>query len=186
MEAAFAWIGYLFEWLGRFIPRVQIIRATHAGVRFRNGKTAREIKPGLCIYFPLTTEVDIIPVARQTQNLPSQSLLTKDGKQVVVGGVVVYSIRDIVAALSKNWDIADTINDITMVAITQVVTSHTLEHLLSKLTEEVQTELTRVTRKKLAVYGVKVYRTALTDFATCLIINQVGNTNGGTIFTPAA
>ena len=38
-------------------------------------------------------------------------------KQVVVGGVVVYEIKDIVATMGRNWDVADTINDITMVAI---------------------------------------------------------------------
>lgn len=177
MESAFAWLGSLMEWLGAFIPRIKIVRSTHAGVRFRHGRHARELKPGLHVYWPLVTEVEIIPVARQTANLPSQSLLTKDGKQVVVGGVVVYEIRDIVATLSRNWDVADTINDITMVAITDVVTSHDLAYLMENVTGTVQLELTRVTRKKLRHYGVKVYRTALTDFSTAIVIKNIGGSS---------
>lgn len=174
MESAFAWIGSIIEWLGNFIPRVKIVRATHAGVRFRHGKTAEAIKPGLCVYWPIVTEVDIIPVARQTHNLPSQSLTTKDGEKVVVSGVVVYSIKDIVACMAKNWDVSDTINDITMCAITHVITQHTYSHILENITGGIQTELTKETRRKLKSYGVKVVRTALTDFSTALVIKNIG------------
>lgn len=177
MESAFAWIGWIMEWLGSFVPRIKIVRSTHAGVRFRRGKFASELKPGLHIYWPIVTEVEIIPVARQTHNLPSQSLVTRDGKKVVVGGVVVHAIKDIVAALSNNWDVSDTIDDITMCAITQVITSHDYQYLLTNLTGAVQMELTRVTRRKLSAFGVKVYRTALTDFSTCLVIKNIGNTS---------
>jgi regulator of protease activity HflC (stomatin/prohibitin superfamily) len=181
MDSAFAWIGNIVEWIGHFVPRLKIVRSTHAGVRFRHGKHAREIKPGIVIYWPIVTEVDIIPVARQTHNLPSQSLLTKDGKQIVVGGVVVYAIADVVAALANNWDVSDTMNDITMVAITEVVTSHPLDHLMANLTGSIQTELSRVTRRKLKLYGVKVYRTALTDFSTAMVIKNIGGSNGTVI-----
>lgn len=180
MDSAFAWIGNLMEWLGAFIPRVKIVRSTHAGVRFRHGKHAKEVLPGIHIYWPIVTEMEITPVVRQTRNLPSQSLLTKDAKQVVVGGVVVYLIQDIVATLSKNWDVTDTITDVTMVAITEVITTHDLQFLLENLTGEVQKKLTQVARKKLKKYGVKVYWTALTDFSTALIIKNIGN-SGGTV-----
>jgi len=174
MESALAWIGYIAEWFGRFIPRILIVRSTHAGVRYRRGKDARAMLPGLHVYWPLVTEIEVIPVARQTHNLPSQTLLTKDMKRVVLSGVVVYSIRDIVATLSRNWDVSDTINDITMIAITHVITEHTLEYLLEHLVGDVQDELTRVTRRKLATYGVRVFRTALTDFSECIVLKNIG------------
>jgi len=182
MDAAFAWLGQLAEWLGSFIPRIKIVRSTHGGVRFRHGKDAREIKPGIIVYWPIVTEIDVIPVARQTNNLPSQSLMTKDGKTVVVGGVVVYAIADVVACISNNWDVTETINDITMVAITNVITANTLEYLQTNLTKEVLIQLTRETRRRLRPFGVKVYRTALTDFSTCMTIKNIGG-GRGTILT---
>lgn len=175
MESAFAWIGSIVEWFGNFIPRVKIVRSTHGGLRFRRGKIVREIKPGLCVYLPLITEVEIIPVARQTHNLPSQSLLTKDGKQVVVGGVVVYAVKDVVACLSRNWDVSATIDDVTMCCISTIITTHDLEYLLANLTTTVQTALTKETRRKLSPFGVRVYRTALTDFSTCLVVKNIGS-----------
>ena len=178
MDSAFAWIGQIVEWFGKFIPRLAIVRSTHAGVRFRHGSIAKRLGPGLHFYWPIVTEVDIMPVARQTHNLASQSLLTKDGKQVVVGGVVVYEIKDIVAALSKNWDISDTINDITMVAITEIITTHELDYLLGHVTDEVQAKLSQVTRKKLKPFGIRVYRAALTDFSTCMVVKNItGNSS---------
>jgi regulator of protease activity HflC (stomatin/prohibitin superfamily) len=174
MESAFAWVSQLMEWLASFVPRVRIVRSTHAGVRFRHGKTAVAMRPGVHIFWPIVTEVEIIPVARQTHNLPSQSLLTKDGHQVVVGGVVIYAIKDIVATLSRNWDVNDTINDITMVAITEIITSHDLEYIQTNVSDEVQKKLTQVTGKQLRRYGVKVYKTALTDFSTAFILKNIG------------
>jgi len=34
---AFDWIGQIVEWLGRFVPRLLIVRSTHGGVKFRHG-----------------------------------------------------------------------------------------------------------------------------------------------------
>jgi regulator of protease activity HflC (stomatin/prohibitin superfamily) len=184
MEAAFAWLDKLMQALGSIFPRILIIRSTHAGVRFRHGSKASPLLPGLRVYWPLVTEVEVIPTARQTHNLPTQALLTSDGKKVVVSGVVVYSIVDVVATIARNWDVSDTLNDISMVAITKIVTTHTLEYLLQHLTDEVQDKLTHETRRRLRRYGVSVYWTALTDFSECLVIKNISSGGQqGTIIT---
>jgi len=175
MESAFAWLGDVMEWLGKLFPRLLIVRSTHAGVRFRHGKSPQPLPPGLRIYWPLVTEVEVIPTARQTHNLPTQALMTSDGKKVVVSGVVVYRVMDIVSTIARNWDVSDTINDISMVAITKIITTHTLEHLLHHLNDEVQEKLTRETRKKLRRYGVSVYLAAVTDFAECIVIKNISS-----------
>lgn len=174
---ALDWISQLFEWVGRFIPRVQIVRSTHAGVKFRHGKNAKRVGPGLTMYWPIVTEIDVVPVVRQTHNLPTQALMTKDGKKVVVSGVVIFAIADILAYMSKNFDAFDTLNDVSMVTIAQVITTHDYSYLLENLTTEVQAELTKQVRKKLRLYGVRVYRASLTDFATCLVIKNLGGGN---------
>ena len=138
METAFAWLGEIMNWFGKWFPRLLIVRSTHAGVRFRHGKKPEALMPGLRVYWPLVTEVDIIPTARQTHNLPTQALMTSDGKKVVVSGAVVYRIADVLATIARNWDVSDTLNDISMVAITQIVTTHSLQYLLEHLTNEVQ------------------------------------------------
>jgi len=180
MDSAFAWLGDIIQWFGRWIPHLAIIRSTHAGVKFRHGKKAVAMPPGLCFYWPLVTEIEIMPVARCTHNLPTQALMTKDGRKVVVSGVVVYKIKDIVAALARNWDVNDTINDITMCAITDVITKHDFKDIMEHITSEIQMKLTKETRHKLRAYGVQVFRTALTDFSTALVIKNIGS-HGTTI-----
>ena len=183
METAFAWLGEIMNWFGKWFPRLLIVRSTHAGVRFRHGSKPSPLFPGLRVYWPLVTEVEVIPTARQTHNLPTQAL-TLDAKKVVVSGVVIYKINDIVATIARNWDVSDTLNDISMVAITQIVTTHSLQYLLEHLTNEVQEKLTRETRHRLRRYGVYVYWTALTDFSECVVIKNISSGGQhGTVIT---
>jgi regulator of protease activity HflC (stomatin/prohibitin superfamily) len=174
MESALAWLGQLIEWVGKLIPRLFIVKATHGGVRFKHGKNVTELVPGVHVYWPIVTEIELWPVKRQTHSTPTQSLLTKDQKQVVVSGVVIYEIGDIVAALSKNWDINDTINDIAMVAITEVVASNELAYLTEHLNESVRRQLLAVTRKKLSPFGIRVFKASLVNFSTCMTIKSFG------------
>jgi len=173
---AFTWFGNLMEWFGSLIPKIKIVRATHGGVRFRGGKRIQEMKPGIHVYWPIVTEIDVIPVARQTHNLVTQCVMTKDGKQIVVGGVVIYSIVDVVKALSKNWDFNDTINDVSLTAIFSVIIDLTLDEVISKINDgSFEKTLTMEVRSNLRRYGVYAHRAALTDFSTCQTLNSVGN-----------
>jgi regulator of protease activity HflC (stomatin/prohibitin superfamily) len=184
MNSALSWIGDFVRWLARFVPRLIIVRSTHAGVRFKRGEIIESIAPGLRIYWPLVTEVEIIPVARQTHNLVTQSLVTSDNKKIVVSGVVVYKIKDVVATMARNWDVSDTISDITLVAIASIVTTHTYDYLLQNLTTEVMSKLTKETRKKLRVYGVFVYWVAFTDFSECMVIKNITDCPSNTTVVP--
>jgi len=180
METAFAWLGEIFEAILKFVPRILIVRATHAGVKWRHGSEVRSMAPGLHVYWPLVTEIEVIVVARQTLSLPPQVLTTKDNKKVIVGNVVVYKIRDVVQAIGKiNWDVDTTINDITLAAVVSVIARHTLEELLEMVAEDkLNDRLTEATRKELRQFGVFVSRCKLTDFADCKVYKIVTDGNG--------
>jgi len=180
METAFAWLGQIFEAILKFVPRVLIIRATHAGVKWQHGREVRPLMPGLHVYWPLVTEIEVIVTARQTLNLPTQVLTTRDNKKVVVGTVVVYRIRDVVQAIGKiNWDVDTTINDITQAAVVSVIAQHTLQELLDMIPmDRLNDLLTIATRKELRQYGVYVTRCKLTDFADCRVFKLVTNDSG--------
>jgi regulator of protease activity HflC (stomatin/prohibitin superfamily) len=177
METAFTWLSQIFEAILKFILRVLIVRATHAGVKWRHGCDVKPLMPGLHVYWPLVTEIEIIVAARQTINLSSQVLTTKDNKKVVVGTVVVYKIRDIVQAIGKiNWDVDTTIHDITQAAVVSVIAKHTLQELLDMIPpDQLNDLLTIATRKELRQFGVFVSRCKLTDFADCKVFKLVTN-----------
>lgn len=172
MEGAFAWLSELFQWLGRFIPQVLIVRATHGGVKWVRGKIVKELKPGWHLYWPITTDYEIIVTARQTGNLPSQVLMTADQKNVVVAVVIVYRIANVIRAIGeKNWNPDDTVRDIAQAAVVGSVTKLTLDELLEKGVEQ---ELTQECRRQLAKFGIAVYRCFTTDLSTCRVHKMLG------------
>jgi regulator of protease activity HflC (stomatin/prohibitin superfamily) len=175
METAFAWIGQIFDALLQFVPRIIIIRATHGGVKWKRGSRVKAMHPGLHIYWPLATDIEVIVTARQTHNVPSQVLTTQDNKKVVVGTVVVYKIRDVVQAIGKeNWDVDTTLSDITQAAVVEVIAKHTLDELTHMIADGRMSDmLTAAVRKELRRFGVYVSRCKLCDFADCKVYKLV-------------
>jgi regulator of protease activity HflC (stomatin/prohibitin superfamily) len=177
MESAFAWLGQIFDAILQFFPRRVIVRATHAGVKWRWRGEPIELKPGVRWYWPLLSEVELHVVARQTVNTRTQALVTKDNRQVVVGGVVIYSINDIVQAIGKlNWMPDDTVRDIAQAAIVKEVVALNYDEMLDGIADKVETDLTARCRKMLRQYGIYVHRAALTDFSPCKTFNLLGVT----------
>jgi regulator of protease activity HflC (stomatin/prohibitin superfamily) len=171
MESAFAWLSQLVETIYRFVPHILIVRATHGGVKWVRGRKIKPLNPGLHLYWPLTTEVEVIVTARQTIAIPDQVLATKDGRKVVVKTLVVYKIRDVVHAIGRvNWDVDVTINDLTQSAVVRVVATHTYDEIMNGIADDsLTTTLTREVRKELRQFGVHVVRSKLVDFAECKV-----------------
>lgn len=169
--AAFEWIGQVFEAILKIFPRVFVIRATCGGVKWVWGSKVKALYPGIHIYFPLVTEVEVVVVARQTLAIPDQVLATKDGKKVVVKTLVVYKIADVVRAIGKmNWDVDTTINDMTQAAVVSVIATHTYDEIMCSIADKSLTKaLTHEVRKELRQFGVHVTSCKLVDFADCKV-----------------
>jgi regulator of protease activity HflC (stomatin/prohibitin superfamily) len=150
---------------GNLFPRITHVQQTHRAVKFA-GSHAKELSPGIHWWWPLTTEIEEIPVARQTVNLPSQSLVTADGKSVVVGGVVIYSIKSAMDAICKNYDHEDTLKDVSMCTISRVISGLTWNDLLSEhRSGQLRVQLTKSARQSLRPFGFRVSRADLTDIS---------------------
>lgn len=176
MESALGWLGDIIRAIGRIIPRMLVVQRTHGGVAFVRGKHVREIKPGLFWWWPLWTKCILYPVVRQSLNLPSQSLTTQDSLSVTISGVVIYRVMDVVAALTRQWDLNETIRDLSMVAIREVVGSRPFDSINQKR-REIDWELKEKLQDSLAAYGVEVLQIALTDFAKAKVISLVGGSD---------
>ncbi len=172
MESAFAWLNQLIEAVFRFCPRIVIVRATHAGVKWVHGWKVKAMPPGLHWYWPLTTEVEVLVTARQTLSLPDQVLTTKDGRKVTIKTLVVYRVRDIVQAIGRvNWDCDSTINDLTQSAVVRVIATHAYDEIMKGIANDtLTTTLTHAVRKELRQFGVHVVRSKLVDFAETKVL----------------
>lgn len=171
MDTAFAWLNQLIQAFYQLFPRIVIVRATHGGVKWVRGKHIKPMHPGLHVYWPITTDVEVIVTARQTLAIPDQVMATKDGKKVVVKTLAVYKIPDPVRAIGKmNWDVDTTINDMTQAAVAKVIATHTCEEIMAGIRDESLTKtLTKEVRRELRQFGVHITRCKLVDFADCKV-----------------
>ena len=157
-------------------PRILVVKANEKGVRFRRGKITKVIFPGVSWYWPLVTEIEIVPIVRQTLNLAAQTLMTKDGKCVIAAGVIVYSITDVIKYIVDNYDAEESIAEIASAALRDVIVEKSLDDIQTNSRNTTDKALSKCCKDALAIFGVSVEYARLTDFATARIINLVGAT----------
>jgi regulator of protease activity HflC (stomatin/prohibitin superfamily) len=179
VEGAFGWISQIIDWLGRWIPRILIVDTTHAAVKFVWGKNAIPLGPGWYLWWPISTLVTVYPTARQACDLKAQTITTQDGRTVIVGGLLVYEISDVLAAVATTYEPEETAKTIVLCAIHDVCAQYSWaqlqEHLRSgSLGKEMKAEA----KKDLDRYGVKVLSLTLTDLAPCRVLKLVTSSTG--------
>lgn len=168
------WVTQFLDLIISVFPRFVKIRATHRGVKWPWCGRPVEMKPGLRLIWPLVSEWEVVVVARQTDPLPPQSLTLSDGSTVAVKGLCVYEVEDVVAAYGeRNWDITTTVQDLSMAAITEVVTKLTRQDL--KNLSKINGRVTRRARSWLKDYGVKVERCRLVEVSVSRTIRLLGS-----------
>lgn len=166
VASAFAWVSDLFVFFSQFFPRPLVIRSTEGGVKFKNGHTPVEMKPGLNVWFPFRSEVITYPIALQSVDLKAQTLHTTDDRTIIAAGVLEYRVTDIMALLTNVFNADITIQNIAYGAFATVLSNRSWEDLKKlKSTGELERIIRREARKRLRRYGIKVIRTTLTDFA---------------------
>ena len=181
METAFGWLGQIFEALLQFIPRIVIVRNTHQAIKWKvRGKVVAIPRGRRTFYWPFLTDLETIVVARQTTDVRTQVLMSKDRKQIVAGAMVVFWIDDVVKAIGEqNWDVEGTVEDIVMSVVSEEITSKTLDELLDGIAEGkgggFYRDFTGNCRSQLAPFGVKVLRARFTDFSTCRVYKVLGS-----------
>jgi regulator of protease activity HflC (stomatin/prohibitin superfamily) len=167
---ALGWLGDVVQALLQFVPRLVLIRETHRGVKFTRRGTTTEMAPGLRWWWPLICDIELVPVARQSIDLPSQTLQTADGVAIVASAVVVYEIAYAVKARTAAWDYDQTISDVARVAFR--------DHMLSKPWETLRKDptsgdkqLTASMRGALRPYGVRVLSVGITDMVKTYVLS---------------
>lgn len=163
------WIGALARVIGAAFPRWDVCEPTCEGVKFRGsffrrGVRVVKIKPGIYWYWPPTSRVQVIPVVKQTLNLPVQSLETLDGKPLAVSVTIVYEISDVEKALTKIHDHDQTVRDVGQAsAVDRVVTRRWTEFRSDFADGKIESELLEHSKSLLRKYGVRVLEAYLTD-----------------------
>ena len=183
MEAAFAWVGHIADWLGRFFPRLKIVPTTHGWVKFVYGSKVLSGGAGLVWYWPLVTEFKSYPTARASLNLRAQTItVSPDQTTVLVEAMIVYAIEDIEKIAAYTWEPDETIADISISAVHEVISSLSWEQIQQQNQRqprhrgsELDSKLKAEVGSALADYGVRVITVTLTNLAKCRVLKLVNS-----------
>jgi regulator of protease activity HflC (stomatin/prohibitin superfamily) len=167
---ALGWFGDLIQALLKFLPRLTLIRETHRGVKFRHNGEAVLLLPGLRIWWPLIADVEVVAVARQSIDLPTQTLTAKDGIAVAASAVIVYEIRNPVKAYTTSWDFDSTVSDVARIAFRDYIIGHDMEVLLENVSKG-DALLLKTIQAALKSYGVGVLQVGITDLVATRAIS---------------
>ena len=163
MESVLGWLGSLMEHLISLFPHLAIVRCNEGGVRYRRGKNAQELKPGVYLYWPVLTEVHTYYARHQVVSTAEIPLSTKDRETVVCSVVAVYSIRNLLQYAVENLEADEGIGELLEACAQRLVRSHELAWLLEGDHEE---ELTKVTKEDLSRrFGIDLWRVRFSALA---------------------
>lgn len=154
-----------------------VLAPWEAGVRLRLGKHVTVLTPGFNWRIPGIDRISVQTTRLRVAAMPLQTLSTRDGRTLIVGGNVSYSIEKILLLYDSLHHPEDTIRAIAQEVVSEVVLANT------SVTPEM---LTEVASDKLATrlkgYGLAEITVCLTDFAfvrTYRIVNDQRWGNSG-------
>lgn len=178
MDSAFAWIGQIVSWIGRWIPRWEILDLTEGAVKYVRGKKALYCGPGIHWWWPVTSTWIAYPTVRQADRLQTQTIVTTDEKVITIGAIIVYSVSDLLRLLTTTHSAVTTINDITLTCIHDVCCQMSWpELMLEQRKGTLDTKLKNTTQKALSDYGVQVIKVMLKDMAPARVLRLVQSTS---------
>lgn len=196
MESAFAWLGQLVNWFSQFFPRFVLLDSTQGAVKFEgfflpswlrmyfdwfhgfNG-TMRftQCGPGLHWYWPATTSFQVYPTEYQTDNLPSQTIETSDGKSISVGGMVTYTVPNLMLLLPRTHSAVKMVQVKVLAAIHEVLCKMSWDQLTQEQRKgTLNTKLRHAAQKQLTEFGVKIEECMLTDLARSRVYRLIQST----------
>jgi len=164
-------VDVIVEWIKEIVPFV-IVPQYEDGIILRFGKYYKTMSPGIYFKLPFFDEILTYHTVMTTLALPSQSLYTLDKQNVVVKGVVKYSITDVKTFLLEVYDAQDAISDMAQGIIKNIIISKTLEECTHT---DIDSNLTKKVRSEIKKWGVDIQQVTLTDVAPIRSIRLIND-----------
>lgn len=142
---------------------VKIIHTYEQGVYFKQGKDIKLLRPGIHLHRPIIDSIEKISTVPQTINLPTQSVLTKDGEAVTVSSNLEYKIHNARKVWTKVQDLDDSLHNTGMGYLSRFVRSYNYDKLAVS-TEKLEEEVLENLNEKVNPWGVTVNEFYITDF----------------------
>ena len=149
-----------------------VINAYERGVRLRWGRYKDVLEPGPHFIWPLMDYVMLATTVANTLHLHDQSLVTRDGKNVTLCGVVTFQVSDPKVFLLEVEGQYEALSDATYGAVADHVCSTDYDTLRNS---DSWAKLTSAARRAAKQYGVHIVRLQLSDFTVSKTLRLLGS-----------
>lgn len=121
-----AWLNDLMVWLGRWFPRLVLVKIGHAGVWFGPAGRCRRLYPGLHWYWPMTSDLTVVSVRERSTEIACQL----HGREAI-SIAVFFEITDPQTMLVSQNDIFSMLDDRAQGFLAAAYAPETSNHALS-------------------------------------------------------
>ena len=137
-----------------------VVKPFEESVILRFGRYHKTLTAGFYWKIPFVDNPMKAYTVTTTLTIPSQSITTKDEKQLVVKAIVKYNVDDIKAFILEVYDAKDAISDTAQAIIKEQITTRNWEECNNlKLDNDITIKLRREVKK----WGINVDKVTLTD-----------------------
>ena len=140
---------------------IRIVPQARAGIVERFGKYRTTLNPGLNVVVPFIDKVRyVIDMREQVVSFPPQPVITEDNLVVSIDTVIYFQVTDPVAATYEIANYIQSIEQLTMTTLRNIVGGMDLEETLTSR-DEINTRLRGVLDEATGKWGVRVNRVEL-------------------------
>lgn len=149
----------LLNFLYDIIP-VWFVKQYDNGIVLRMGKFHRVVTAGPVFKIPFLDKVETQTIVTTTLSVPTQSVMTKDKKHLVVKSVVKFKISNVQLFMLNVYDANDAISDTAQSIVKAQIADKTLEECSDN---EFDNTLTKKLRNEVKHWGIEIEKVTLTD-----------------------
>ena len=144
----------IFKEIWRWCEFITVLDPWEEGVQIRFGKFQRVVQGGWWLHLPfLIDEFHCLNVRPTAMLLNEQALTTRDNKDIVVQGVLMWSVFDVKRALLDVENVTETLEQIAIGIVQDVVETQTWAYIR---TPECRKDIKKAIQSQARRWGVTV------------------------------
>ena len=152
----------VFFGIAIIVSGLRVIKEYERGVKFRLGKYAGIMVPGLRFVIPVIEKMERVDIRVKAVDVPSQDAMTRDNVSVNVNAVLYYKISDSRRAIIEVEAFEYAMTQLAQTTMRDIVGETTLDKLLSNR-EEVSSKIKKIVDKASDPWGIKVNSVEVKD-----------------------
>ena len=144
------------------IMGIRVINQYERAVKFRLGKYAGTLNPGLRWIIPIVDRIERVDIRVIAEDIKSQEVITKDNVPMKVNGVVFFKVLHSDKAVLEVEEYKYVISQLAQSALRDMIGKSELDTVLAKR-EEIGNQIQKVIDEETSPWGIKITDVKIKD-----------------------